>query len=223
MLFRSGKDLEKLKEYYKNLAQKYKNNCYVWFDIMNEPGNNIGPKNEQAWLNEHQQILKIFKEEKVENIVLVEDLDYATAAQKGLKKSCIFTYGKMLKEIYPNVVFSLHGYGGWTEKKWDQVFEKAKKEGLPIVIGEYGCANDRHYSLKWADTFLKSAKKHDIGRLAWKWYGGEPYMPWGMGEDRNLFTKAGKGGGWNTVYDSLEKPTNLTGFGKIVWSDTHSK
>jgi mannan endo-1,4-beta-mannosidase len=38
--FYEGADLTNLANYYRNLAITYKNNPYVWFDVMNEPGSN---------------------------------------------------------------------------------------------------------------------------------------------------------------------------------------
>lgn len=218
-----GKKLEKLKEFYKNLAQKYKNNYYVWFDIMNEPGNQVGPKNEQAWLNEHKQVLETIKSSGAKNITLVEDLNYASAPLNGLKNSCIIKHGNELKKIYKNVIFSIHVYQDWTENNLSNFFNAAKKEKLPIIVGEYGCSNGQFRTLNEAETLLKYAKKNKIGTMAWKWYGGPEYLSWGKGNDKNLLTKSGNGGGWYTTFDSTGTPDNLTPFGELVWKDTHQQ
>lgn len=221
-----GKELDYLKQYYMNLAQKYKDNPYVWIDIMNEPGNKVDRKNDSLWINEHKQVLRAIKHTGWNNVCIVEDLDYAAAgAEYGIKNSCITRFGKEIKSKSNNVLFSIHVYQGWNRRKLARLYEMAKKNNLALLVGEYGSESQFHYTIPETEAMFYESKKYKIGAVAWKWAG--TIYPWGTGLDRNYLTKPidgkGDGGGYWTAYDSTGTPTNLTYLGKRIWDYTHDK
>ena len=218
-----GSDLKKLVKWHKDLAQKYKDNPYVWFDVMNEPGA-FPPPNRTKWLNLHRQVIKAIRDEAgASNVIMVEGTawgqDTGTWDTKPVEtvNSAILQDGNNLIKFngktYNNIVFSIHTYDQWKygDSRLANYFDRVLAKNLALVIGEYGIRNGNQDTTKSVDSMFKTAVSRRIGRVAWHWFGG----------DDNDLTTTENGGGWHV--NNCTNPTNLTWLGKKVWSDTHSR
>ncbi|HEY9845677.1 MAG TPA: cellulase family glycosylhydrolase, partial [Candidatus Caenarcaniphilales bacterium] len=69
--------LQKLKSWYRELAQKHKDNPYVWFNVMNEPGVARKPDqilpDKKKWLTVHREVIQVIREQVgAKNIIVVD-------------------------------------------------------------------------------------------------------------------------------------------------------
>jgi hypothetical protein len=217
-----GKDLDELEAFYVDLAKRTKDNPYVWFDIMNEPDENRQP-NAEKWIGMHQRIIRAIRATGNDNIILVEGSNWGQEAgtwDKGSVptiNSAILSLGKkLLKDgdtTFQNIVFSVHVWEQWNygDDKLADYLDRVQKQGLALIIGEYGGDNGDNRSTRAATiSMFKTAVPRGIGRIVWHWNGDKP----------NILTQGtSQGGGWQI--NNCRKPTNLSWMGKLVWKDNH--
>ncbi|MBI1280684.1 MAG: cellulase family glycosylhydrolase [Anaerolineaceae bacterium] len=214
-----GDDLTALVAWFTDLARKYKDNPYVWFDVANEPG---GRKSldSNLWINMHGQVIKGIRDDAgANNIVIVEGAyggqDTASDAPT-VTDSAILQYGKDVVHFggrsFQNIVFSIHTYDLWNQgdAKLADYFDKVAELGFPMIIGEYGVRTDRDVMQAAKSTF-NVAIPRNIGLIVWQWEGRD---------DNDLTTGTSEGGGWEI--NDCANPTNLSWLGEQVWKDNHS-
>ncbi|ANE48408.1 hypothetical protein SY83_21390 [Paenibacillus swuensis] len=213
--------LTELAEFHKNLAIKYKDNPYVWFNIMNEPGN-LSPQ----FLTTHEKVIKAIREEAgANNMIVVDGAQFASETKQNFgeiveSQSAVLTYGEQLAS-YGNVTFALHMYDSWEsggavlpngKKRLQDYIDKVHAKGLSFHIGEYGSPyNSKVTSV--IDTVREVAGANRIGRIVWSWFAGDTY--------RLANAPACHGGYCIDRTDGL-KPSNLTRQGNSVWNDNHN-
>ena len=224
----SSPSLNELRSFWRRTVSRYKNNPYVWFNIMNEPGG--GNTVEKYWYEMHKQLIQDIRKTGAKNIIVVDGYNFASEDGNGTTKanlinkssSAILTYGQQILKADPlkRVVFSLHTYANWNwnvDKLYDFV-DRVRKQGLALIIGEYAATTGNSFGdidvTEAARSVFEVGKKRGIGRLLWH------YWSW----DGNALTTAAWGG---SSGDSVNKtngnrPTNLTWLGEKVWDDNHN-
>ncbi len=217
-----GGNLEALKGFYRNLAQKYKNNPYVWFNVTNEPGDisSNNPSNVNKWVTLHREIIKVIRNEVgADNIIIADghywgqDVGEWNSNPVSDSKSVILSSADKLRyfdgKTYNNIVFSIHVYDQWvfSEGKMSNFFDRALAKNIPLIVGEYGVHNGSNDTRKASEFMFKTAVPRNIGRIVWAWWGG----------DNNDLTSSGNGGGQHI--NNCQNPTNLSWLGQQVWSD----
>lgn len=218
----SSSDEQKLKDYWRAKAVEYKNNPYVWFNLINEPG---GSTNSAAfydkWVSLHRQLISIIRGEGANNIIVVDGMWFGQDAGNSFdsdnildSESAILSRGLDILSGNSNIVFSVHTYaqwGGGTESRLANYIDRVKTKGMAILIGESGAATSS--TDKWkngARYGFAVAKQKGIGIFAWHW---QP------GDDFNLTSG---GDGWGKSVNSETNPTNLTVYGQALWDLTHA-
>lgn len=225
----SSPSLKDLKSFWRRIASRYKNNPYVWFNIMNEPGgkNDV----EKYWYDLHKQLIQEIRKQGANNIIVVDGYNFGSEDGNGTTKanfinqssSAFLTYGKQLLNVDPKkrIVFSLHTYTNWTwniDKLYNFV-DRVRKQGLALMIGEYAATTGNSQGdidvTEAARMVLEVAQKRSIGRMVWH------YWSW----DGNALTTASWGGSGGDTPNKTNgsRPTNLTWLGEKVWDDTHNK
>jgi hypothetical protein len=209
-LYPSDAQLTTLKAWWRNIAEKYKANEYVWFNIMNEPG--TGDDVPASWLNGHEAVIKSIREAGAPNIIVCDEHGYGQAnGFKNTASSAALTYGQQLTSKYKNIMFSLHLYSLWVygKERLSNYIDALHEKKLAIMLGEYGLANDA--SMEVATSIFKVCIPKKIGRLAWHW----------VGDDIHDLTSTG--GGYSIDNSTGTKPANLSFAGNLVWLDTHDQ
>jgi hypothetical protein len=214
-------DLTTLVKWFTDLATRYKNNPYVWFDVMNEPGEQNALA-ETAWLTVHQAVVQAVRDvAKADNIIIAEGAFGGQDSgnwNDGLvadANSAILSYAPDILsfngKIYDNIVFSIHTYDQWNfgDAKLADYFDRVQKKNLAMVVGEYGVQTNADTTAAF-DSTLNTAVPRHIGRIAWHW----------DGSDGNKLTTANPGGGWQI--DDCSNPTNLSYMGQKIWDDNHT-
>ncbi len=218
----SGDQLTNLLDWTRQLAQRYKDNPYVWFDVMNEPGGRDGLDGD-TWKTVHQRVIKAIRDDAgANNIIIVEgatggqDAGSSTDGMVQDSDSAILSYASDVisfdGKTYPNIVFSIHPYDLWNygDAKMADFFDRVQAKGLAMLVGEYGVQTDQN-TQPAAQSMFNTAVPRGIGRVVWHWDGGD---------DNDLTTNTTQGGGWEI--DNCQSPTNLSWLGQMVWNDNHS-
>ncbi len=193
------------------LANKYKSNTYVWFNLFNEPGS-AGSAVTPIWLEVHETIIKAIRAAGADNIIVCDEHGYGQA--NGFDKassSAALTYGETITSNYRNVVFSLHTYELWIygQQRLESYVNLVKAKNLALIIGEYGVG--ANFSMAVASDVFSVCIPNKIGRIAWHW----------VGEDIYKLTTTGTGGGYEIDNTAGTKPGNLSFGGNLVWMDNH--
>jgi len=230
----NDEDLQKLIAWHKGLAERYKDNPYVWFNVYNEPGYNCAPVSPR-WLEVHRAVVRAIRDEVgAKNVIVADGSNFGIERDCGPDNtykptgpvpeaySAVLSYGEQLLAFdgrsYPNIAFSFHPYCIWTpepeyaadgEAAMNDYLDRVAAKGLAIFAGEFGSSGGGSCnSLPATETMYKVLRPRDIGRVVWHWWGG----------DSNKLV-AGNGQGYRV--NSATDPTNLTKLGKLVWDDTH--
>jgi len=211
--------LEELKAYWVDLANKYKDNPYVWFNPMNEPG--LGGLSNAAsaarWKVVHEEIIKAIRDAGAANIIVLDGHNYGQEGgfKNGTADSAILTNGEDLVAHYDNLVFSLHMYGEWMDgqQRLETYLDTAADKGLAVMIGEYGAGVD-NATISSTAAMFNAAVPRSIGRIVWAWEGEDQF-------DLTNPKLTSKGGGWEIDKTDGSRPTNLSWFGNQVWDDNH--
>jgi hypothetical protein len=217
----TGSDLTTLVNWFTNLATRYRNNPYVWFDVSNEPGGRTGI-DAANWINMHQQVIRAIRDTAgANNIIMVEgatggqDAGFSTTGMVQQSDSAILQYANQVMtfggKTYPNIVFSIHPYDLWNygDAKMANFFDRVKAANLAMVVGEYGVLTDQD-TRSAASSVINTAPPRGVGRIVWHWDGHD----W-----NDLTANTTWGGGWEI--NNCANPTNLSWLGLSVWIDNH--
>lgn len=214
-----GNDLRTLIAWYTDLARKYRDNPYVWFDVMNEPGGRRSIDVDQ-WVNMHGQVIQAIRDTGANNIIIVEGAyggqDSGNNDSAPVVDSAILRYGKNVLHYggrtFDNIVFSIHTYDLWNhgDAKLADFFDRVHALGYPIIIGEYGIQTDQD-TFPAAQSTFNTVISRKIGRIVWHWDGSDA---------NDLTVNTSSGGGWEI--NDCTNPTNLSWLGQQVWNDNHS-
>jgi len=204
--------IERFKEWWIDKANRFKDNPYVWFNIMNEPGAGCSKESADNWLKIHSILIETIRSNGAENIIVLDEHDWGQGGgyTRGASSydSAIIRMGKAINEKYQNIVFSLHVYDRWKDgkKRFDQYFDDAKERELCVILGEYGVGRESEAHLSAVKDMLNSAIPKNIGRLYWAW--DDKALPL----TTDLY-------GWSIDKKDGEKPGNLTWVGEMIWLD----
>ncbi len=213
-----GTELTRVADWFKDLASRYKDNPYVWFNTSNEPGATNSISNIDKWVTMNETITKAIRSTGADNIIVVDDHFWGQGSGQwngdpvSPNRSAILSQGKnlvnRLGDDGNNIIFSLHVYDQWEfgDSKFNSYFDQAKSQGLPMIVGEYGATVDGRFK-KATQSTLNTAVPRELGRFAWAWWGGDAW---------DLTTA---GGGQKVQLDAQGNPANLTWFGQQVWND----
>lgn len=203
--------------WWKTTAAKYKNNPYVWFNLMNEPGNS---DLSSEWKTVNEKAIGVIRSTAPNNIIVCDGATWGQDAGKtegdNVKAvdSAILTYGPAIKAKYKNIVFSVHMYDKWNypAAKFENFVSQVKAKGLPLIIGEFGVwVNQARPYYDTVKSAISVSAKNKIGWFAWQWDGG----------DENDLTTSGQGGAWEIDKKDGTKPGNLTWYGDKIWDMAH--
>ena len=210
-----GNEKEILLQYWRDMAQKFRDNPNVWFNLSNEPGNAIADP--QTWVSYHREIIDVIRAEGANNIIVVngeawgQDYFTQTLASSALD----------VMEGNENVIFDIHIYDQWNgTNKQDNPDNPGGYEdirayltalqnlGIPMMIGEYGSENQNANinTLDASRRAVEAANELGIGRMVWTM----------RAQDNNDVTYGP--GGHGEHFDGTNTEI-LTDLGKIAWGD----
>ncbi len=226
-----GSDLVALKNFHVDYAKKYKDNPYVWFNVMNEPDNNLGTGPSSRWVSMHREVIAEIRAVAPNNIIMVDGTSYGQdAADFSLERpevnpsySSLLSSANAIMANNTNIVFSFHTYQQWGA---DDFLDKTQANSnarirtyldalvdqkIPTIIGEYGSWNNGSDSMAAVRAVDTVAIPRGIGHMAWAWGGYD--------NNRLVQPTPTGSGGWQI--NDCANPTNLTELGKVAWRSTH--
>ena len=209
-----GKDLEELKSWWIDKASRYKDNPYVWFNIMNEPGPNLDTVPE-LWKTTHEKVIQAIRNTGANNLIILDGHQYGQEnGFKSVEGSGILTYGPYFKQHYSNIGFSVHMYSRWNYGKdeFRAYVDSVHARNLNLHVGEYGSAP--HYCKGVAAAMFSVAIPEKVGRIVWQWDGSDVH---------DLTEGDQQGGGWEINNSNGDKPDNLSYVGNLIWEDNHGR
>ena len=197
------------------IAKRYKDNPYVWFNVINEPNAPAGADAREMWVTTHREVIKAIRETGADNLIVVDAHGWGQDFGGG-PNSSILNWSRDLTSFdgkaWSNIGFSLHVYELWNpgESMFNTYFDSAAKQGIPLIVGEFGMDNGGRDTLPGSTAMVKAAGPRGIGWFVWHFDGGDT-------NDLTLPT----GGAWEI--DDCAKPTNLTTLGRLVWDNAASR
>ena len=227
-----------LVDFFSHFAEKYKDNPYVWFNPLNEPGtvldsyrdannNKIGHVPDH-WVETHGRFIEDMRALGFDNPILIDGIaagqDHGRwwgDAQAGLQpqSSAILSRGQELLNFdgqeQENVLFALHVYHqmghdtpAGQEDLIVQWVNAAHAQGLPVIIGEAGWYGNQPDAQP--AVAYRRLFEHDLVEGA-----GLGLLAWHLqpGDGMALVDE----GTFSLVNDPLN-PTNLTWMGEPMWA-----
>lgn len=220
---------QELIDLYTRYADKYKDNPYVWFELINEPG--VIDFNEEAWLEIHQSLIQAIRATGNNNPIIVSGWcwgqDACTWGQGDVQvdDSAILKLGADVLNINDepqhNIIFTHHVYDQFqyaSASRLSNYHDAVLSRNYALIVGEYASANN-NCTMKSTSYMFESVKPRGIGRIVWNWDGKDrsnlSYTPVPNALTDNM---EGSGSGINSCIN----PTNLTKLGDLVWKDNHN-
>jgi mannan endo-1,4-beta-mannosidase len=215
-----------IKAFFVDLAWKFKDNPYVWFNLINEQG---GPPYDDGhygdpahstvprWVNVNRQIIQAIRATGARNMIVVDGMTWGQDSRDGSwdrvseVDSAILRGGPQVMthasgQPFGNVLFSVHTYDAWRNNpgpRLEQFFRDVRAKGMTPLMGEFNA-----YNMSVAQAMVSVAHDLGVGRLVWHHNSG----------DTQLTTTGGRTG--NDI-NSCTNPTNLNELGRLVWDDVH--
>lgn len=169
---------------WKMVAERYKDNPAILFDIHNEAHD----VSWDAWRQRAGQIIEAIQSVHPRALLFVSGLDWAYDL-RGWGEAPL---------PYANVVYSTHPYPFKAEPwAWDKYFGQYVGK-IPIFAGEFGGGDN---DLEWGRRLLDYFSARQIGWTSWSW-SNEPYL---TQNDRRTPTAFGK-----LVQAALAQPGGTT-------------
>ncbi|HSX08459.1 MAG TPA: DUF4082 domain-containing protein [Candidatus Saccharimonadales bacterium] len=214
--------------WWKTTAAQYKDNPYVWFNLLNEPGSGAGSIGQ--WNTVTGQVAAAVRSVAPNNVIVADGSDFGqeagdwTCNPAKQSNSGILTYGQQLEQTYGPVVFSTHIYSEWgggtqgcTNAQLDTrlggYIDAVHAKNLPLMFGETGtepnAADNQAYeigNLPATQTAFRIAPGKNVGILPWH---GD------IGSGYDLVN----GASWTSVNAG---GTNLSWMGQDLWDYAHS-
>jgi hypothetical protein len=211
--------LDEVTAWWVDKANRYKDNPYVWFNLLNEPGMG-GLSNDdsiQRWKEVHDHVAEAIRDTGAQNMIVLDEHSFGqgNGYVRGDADSAVLSEGDYFAGKYDNVIFSLHMYELWDqgETRLHQYVQSAQSKNLPIIIGEY--ADSGSSSLRSAtEAMFNVAIPNGVGRIVWSWDNVADSML--RLTNGNTF-----GAGWEINRLDERKPSNLTWMGSMIWDDNH--
>jgi aryl-phospho-beta-D-glucosidase BglC (GH1 family) len=165
------KDYDHAIEFWQILAEKYKGNPGVLFDLYNEPvGNSPSEQFIKDWFSKASAAVHTIDADR---IVGVGGFDYAYDLRSIIP----------LKDTTgsKNIIYLTHPYGPgikgdrWGPKAWDDRFGYAS-DSYVIMATEWG-GSDNDQELKYGTALLQYLDQKQIGFTAWGWHTANSFPP----------------------------------------------
>ena len=217
--------LEDLKDFWADIAQQFGDNPYVWFNIMNEPGEGDSDQYYDEWVHWHNECIDVIRDQGANNVITVNGMYWGqdagaqwSSGRTRVEKheSAILSRGREILDHDPagNVVFDFHVYDQWTvsdemETMLENFIEDAYDQGLSLFVGEWGAPENpwSQHMKDGAPDVLPTILPYNVGSTMWHGEPGDGFKPT-------------YDGGLTTI-DHTKNPSNLTWWqGEPLWEAT---
>ena len=201
--------------FWQETARRFGANPYVWFNLLNEPGDDVPAS--PRWLDVNAALLTAIRATGAPNLVVVDGTQWGQEIHAPVDRpvedaeSAILTFGRRLADEDGRVVFSVHVYGNWAAGVGDAARDarladfvrRVRAQGLALLFGEVGASGPGTPDGLAAATAYRVASSLGVGLVAWHGQrGGSAALV--------------QNGDLGDVNDPLA-PRNLTWNGSLLW------
>ncbi len=209
-----------------DLAHRYADNPYVWFNLFNEPTHYTNDPSHDIWKRIHSDMTRAIRATGNTNIIVVDGSNfgqenhhsngYTTVDQTD---SAILKYGPDVQAIGTcNMLFSFHVYTEWKagSDSMRNYIQTVHDNDMALIIGEVGRtdnaatiagfgAEPEHHYVSVASAY-EIGPEQGVGVLAWHGAGSDSFdLVYEPGAPVGYWTKNASG-------------SNLTPFGNLHWN-----
>lgn len=221
----SSTQLAQASTWWKDTATRYKDNPYVWFNLINEPGSLDSTLDQ--WNNVTDTLATAVRSTGAQNIIVADGAyfgqdsrDWSCSATFPYTNSGIINRGPTLQAKHGNMLFSLHEYTWWgaegnscpdatLDARLVNYVNAVRAKNIALVVGEFSLPPDnllnyqdmRGYAQS-ANAAFRAAPGLKLGLIFWH---GSTY------ERSDLVTGSGSWVDINTT------ASNLTPAGKKLY------
>ncbi len=154
------------KSRYRAIANQFKNQPDVWFEVWNEPYwyDRSHDYSDDLWLSDMKAMVDNIRSTGATNIILVP------GAETGQDEQVILTKGKSLLSGRENVGFDVHAYQKWLRDPQSSVesrIQAVKNAGFAMLFGEVS-PNNASENMN-PINFINAARVEDSTVMAWLW------------------------------------------------------
>lgn len=212
---------QELIDLYTYYAERYKDNPYVWFELINEP--DTLSYNSSAWVQIHQALVTAIRDTGNQNPIIVSGWCWGQDAcgwgnsTITANESAILGLGDQIMTInnepQSNIIFTHHVFDQFqygSLSRLTDYHDAVQAKNYALIVGEYSSSNVNS-TMTATNYMFQSTQARNIGRIAWNWHAND---------NGDLTTNTAYNGGGDGI-DSCLAPTNLTALGQLVWDDNH--
>lgn len=230
----TGSELSCDIQHWTDLANKYKGNTYVWFNMFNEPGvsGGLANGNNPNWISSHQQTIQAIRGTGAPNLLVADGTGW------GQDKDCsnvdagsaIIAGGQQVlsADSTGNTLFSFHSYGwgaanGCTGSVMGTYIDHVHAKNLALIEGEVGNYSDaNNYNTADSDAIRNSfnvALPRHVGPIGWHGMAGDGFCMYWNGSNCDI-------GNIDSYTNPSRQPApsqgnGLTWIGALFWDATH--
>jgi hypothetical protein len=217
-----GDTLDRMAAWWHDVALRYGDEQYVWFNLVNEPGSDL-PASSQ-WVDVNRRLLETVRDAGAENLVVIDGTQWGQEVggvnddAVETENSAILTFGDEVKGDDDAVAFSFHAYDQWGPDDVDDAtrdgrmidyVNRVHEAGHALLIGETGspeepCCDPRSLGTQSA---YRVADQLGLGLLAWHGQGMDGYQLVDVPDEQSV----------PGVVDDASAPGNLTWHGQLLW------
>lgn len=225
--FPSAAEMTEITAWWKDIANRFKGNPYVWFNLLNEPGNG-GQSALPEWYSVTSTLAQAIRGTGAQNIIVADGSQYGQEAydwgcgEIPYANSAILTYGQQLQANFGNMLFSLHTYSEWgggsqgcsaaqLDNRLGKFIDRVHAQALALVIGETGTHPKASQEEPWekgqtpaTHSTFRVAPRKGVGILPWHGDQGAGYL-------------LVQSGNWSEATGL----NNLTWLGRDLWRYAH--
>ena len=191
---------EILRHYWRDMAQEFQDNPYVWFNLHNEPGNDVAQP--EKWVNYHRELIEIIRAEGANNMIVID----GEAWGQDYHTQTIASSASEIMAGNENIVFSVHVYDQWNSNDLGAYFDLLEAQNIPFIVGEYGSETNDNSTLAATEQMFPLVREREIGRIVWN----------AKADDLNDLTTGEKG---HAEHFDGTNTEILTELGQLVWQD----
>jgi hypothetical protein len=232
-----------LGDWWEQMAIRYRDNPYVWFNLINEPGENPGwgqgPADPQ-WLDWTSYLAGRIRATGAVNPIVADgsnngqDVQYDTLDGKFGRPdaSAIISFGPELLRRYSNIIFSLHVWELWgrgtdaqNHARFDDYVNRVQAFGGALLFGEAAMSEN---GLEREGANIANASRAVFAFAAERKLGAIVFaiansnFPEGLPANEKPYVLTYANIGDASQIDSLTAPTNLSKLGLQVWTYAHA-
>ena len=148
--------VEQAKEFFREMAAKYKDCVNVLYEICNEP-NGVSWQDVKRYA---EQVIPVIREQDPSSVIIVGNPDWSKDLYHVAEDPLEFD----------NILYTLHFYSATHGEEFRVMTEQVSQAGLPIFVTEYGvtAASGGHpRDLESADKWIDLLEQENISYCLW--------------------------------------------------------